>query len=87
MWKTQDYVRRHWPSFQIPLLGITIGVMLFLGVHAVSPHPGQRCQDLGQIKEEWALGMPSQMLMCAAMLDGDLRYARAIMPDKPEPER
>ena len=82
MWKTQDYVRRHWPNFQVPLLGIAIGVTLFFGVRAVSPHPGQSCQELGQIKEEWALGMPSQMLICAATLKGDLRYTRAIMPEK-----
>lgn len=82
MWKTQDYVRRHWPTLQIPLLGIAIGLMLFLGVRAISPHPGQSCGRLGQIAEEWELGMPSHALICGAMLDGDLRYGRAITPDK-----
>jgi len=82
MWKTQDYVRRHWPTLQVPLLGIAIGMTLFLGVQAVSPHPGQSCGQLGQTSEEWQLGMPSRPLICGAMLDGDLRYGRAIPPEK-----
>ena len=82
MWKTQDYVRRNWPNFQVPLLGIAIGVTLFLGVQVVSPHPGQSCGQLGQISEEWQLGMASRQLICSAMLDGDLRYGRAISMDK-----
>lgn len=82
MWKTQDYVRRHWPSLQAPVLGITIGVMLFLGVRILSPHPGQACDRLGQITEEWQLGMPSRPLICSATLAGDLRYGRAIEDEK-----
>ena len=82
MWKTQDYVRRHWPTFQIPLLGIAIGVTLFLGVRAVSPHPGQSCGRLGQISEEWELGMPTRPLICGATEDGDLIYGRAIQETK-----
>ena len=87
MWKTQDYVRRHWPTLQIPLLGIAIGMTLFLGVHAISPHPGQSCEQLGQITEEWQLGLPSRPLICGAMLDGDLRYDRAIPPAKKDQDK
>ena len=82
MWKTQEYVRRHWPTLQIPLLGIAIGMTLFLGVRAISPHPGDSCGRLGQITEEWELGMPTKRLMCIATLDGDLRYDRIIPPAK-----
>jgi hypothetical protein len=82
VWKTQVYVRRHWPSLQIPVLGIAIGMTLFLGVRAVSPHPGQSCGRLGQIAEEWELGMPTRSLICSATLEGDLRYGRTIEDDK-----
>jgi hypothetical protein len=82
VWKTQDYVKRHWPTLQIPLLGIAIGMTLFLGVRLLSPHPGMSCGRLGQIAEELELGGPSRMLICSATLDGDFRYGRAIMPEK-----
>jgi hypothetical protein len=80
--KKQEYVRRHWPTLQVPLLGIAIGMTLFLGVHAISPHPGQSCERLGQITEEWELGMATRPLICGATLDGDLRYGRAITTEK-----
>ena len=82
MLKKQADARRHWPTLQIPLLGIAIGMILFLGVRAVSPHPGQSCGQLGQITEEWQLGMPSRPLICSATLEGDLVYGRAIMGGK-----
>jgi hypothetical protein len=78
VWKTQDYVRRRWPTLRAPVLGLMIGAMLFLGVRAVSPHPGQSCSRLGQITEEWELGMPTRPLICSATLAGDLRYGRVI---------
>jgi hypothetical protein len=80
--KTQAYIRRHWPNLQVAALGLATGITLFLGVRAISPHPGQSCGQLGQLKEEWELGMPSQKLMCVATLDGDLRYGRVIVPEK-----
>ena len=80
--KQEQQVRRHWPTFQVPLLGIAIGVTLFLGVRAVSPHPGESCGQLGQIAEEWELGAPTRPLICTATLDGELRYGRAIEPQK-----
>ena len=82
--KTYDYLRRHWPTIQVPLLGIAIGITLFLGVQAISPHPGQGCSRLGQITEEWQLGMSSRTLICGATLDGELRYGRAITGEKKE---
>jgi hypothetical protein len=82
VWKTQDYVRRHWPTLQIPLLGIAIGMTLFLGVRAISPHPGQSCGRLGQVAEEWELGASTRSLICSATLDGDLVYGRAITAAK-----
>ena len=85
MWKTQDYVRRHWPTLQVPLLGIAIGMTLFLGVQALSPHPGQSCEQLGKLTEEWQLGLPSRPLICVATLAGELRYGRAIPPEKKDP--
>jgi predicted polyphosphate/ATP-dependent NAD kinase len=82
VWKTQNYMKRHWPTLQVPLLGIAIGMTLFLGVQLLSPHPGQSCSRLGQIAEEMQLGGSSRMLICSATLDGDFRYNRAIMPEK-----
>ena len=82
MLKTQQYVRRHWPVLKAPTLGIAIGATLFLGVHAISPHPGQSCFRLGQVSEEWELGMPTRPLICSATLAGDLRYGRAIKDEK-----
>ena len=78
MTKKSQSARQHWPTFPVPLLGIAIGVLLFIAVGIISPHPGQSCGRLGQISEEWELGMPSRPLICSAMLDGDLRYDRAI---------
>jgi hypothetical protein len=80
--KRQEQLRRHWPTLQIPLLGIAIGMTLFLGVHALSAHPGQGCDRLGQIVEEWELGATTRPLICSATLEGDLLYERAIMPAK-----
>ena len=82
MWKTQDYLRRYWPNLQVPLLGMAIGMVLFLGIRAISPHPGQSCTELGQIREEWELGIPSQPLMCVATLEGELVYGRVILSPK-----
>ena len=82
MWKTQDYLRRHWPDLQVPVLGLAIGMVLFLGIRAISPHQGESCTALGQVREELELGMPSQPLMCIATLDGDLMYGRVILPPK-----
>lgn len=82
MWKTQDYARRHWPRLKAPLLGMAIGATLVLGVRAISAHPGQSCDRLGQMTEEWELGMPARPLICSATLAGDLRYGRAIEDEK-----
>jgi len=86
VWKTQDigrqWVQRYWPTLRAPLLGIAIGVTLFLGVRAISPHPGQSCEQLGQITEEWELGMSSRPLICVATLAGELRYGRVIRSEK-----
>lgn len=82
MWKTQEYLRRHWTELQVPLLGLAIGMVLFLGIRAISPHPGERCIELGQVREEWELGMPAQPLMCMATLEGDLVYGRVIQSPK-----
>jgi hypothetical protein len=76
--KKQEHLRRHWPTLQIPLLGIAIGMTLFLGVRAISPHPGQTCGRLGQVVEEWELGASTRPLICSATVDGDLLYERAI---------
>jgi hypothetical protein len=80
MRQAQTYLRRYWPNLQPALLGLAIGLVLFLGVRAVSPHPGDTCGQLGQIREEWEIGMPSRQLMCVATLDGDLRYGPMILP-------
>jgi hypothetical protein len=85
--KKQEQFRRHWPTVQIPLLGIAIGMTLFLGVHAISPHPGQACGRLGQVTEEWELGVSTRPLICSATLDGDLLYERAITTAKKTAQR
>jgi hypothetical protein len=80
MRQAQIYFRRHWPNLQVAALGLAIGLTLFLGVRAISPHPGQACTQLGQIREEWEIGLPTQPLMCVATLDGDLQYGHIIVP-------
>jgi hypothetical protein len=80
MRQAQAYFRRYWPNLQAALLGLAIGLALFLGVRVISPHPGESCSRLGQVSEEWQIGMPPQSLMCVATLDGDLRYDRMIVP-------
>jgi hypothetical protein len=85
--KKQVHLRRHWPTLQIPLLGIAIGMTLFLGVHTISPHPGQSCGQLGQITEEWELGASTRPLICGATLDGNLVYERAITGTKKTAQR
>jgi hypothetical protein len=82
MREAQTYLRRQWPNLQAAILGLAIGLTLFLGVRAISPHPGDSCNKLGQVREEWEIGMPTQPLMCVATLDGDLVYGRAIIPEK-----
>ena len=78
---TSDF-RRYWPNLQMPVLGVMIGITIVLGVRAISPHPGQSCGQLGQVREEWEIGVPTQPLMCVATLDGDLVYGRVIMSPK-----
>jgi hypothetical protein len=78
--EAQTYIQRHWPNLQAAGLGLAIGLTLFLGVRAISAHPGQGCSQLGQIREQWEIGMRSQPLMCVATLDGDLVYDRMILP-------
>lgn len=77
-------ILRKWCEKHVPLppCGIAIGAALFLAVHAVSPHPGESCGNLGRTAEEWEIGMPATPLLCAATLDGDLRYQRMIVPPK-----
>ncbi len=87
MWRAQDYLRRHWPTLKVPLLGMAIGAILFFGVYAISAHPGQRCGRLGEVTEEWELGMPARPLICGATLAGDLRYGRAIEDEKKTAEQ
>jgi len=78
--EAQTYIQRHWSNLQAAGLGLAIGLTLFLGVRGISPHPGQSCSQLGQIREEWEIGMASQPLMCVATLDGDLVYDHMILP-------
>jgi len=86
--EAQTYLQRHWPNLQAAALGLAIGLTLFLGVRVLSPHPGQSCSQLGQVREEWQIGMPTQPLMCVATLEGDLIYDHMILPPpKKHPQR
>ena len=68
-------------------MGLAIGLTLFLGIRAISAHPGESCAQLGQVREEWEIGVPAQPLMCVATLDGDLRYGRMIVaPPRKHPQ-
>jgi len=86
VWKVASYLRWNLPSGQIPLLGLTIGVALFVAVQNVSSHPGQKCGQLGQVEEEWEIGLPSRHLMCVATIDGDLVYDRFVIPPHKRPQ-
>jgi hypothetical protein len=42
---------------------------------------------LGQVTEEWELGVTTRPLICGATLEGDLRYERAITQIKKTAQR
>jgi hypothetical protein len=77
------YLRKWYDTYiPVPLFGLAIGMGLFVLIRAISPHPGGPCLTLGQLTEEWELGMSTKRLMCVATLDGDLRYDHIIAPQK-----
>ncbi|MBV9150252.1 MAG: hypothetical protein JO008_10745 [Alphaproteobacteria bacterium] len=45
-------------------------------------HVGDGCTHLGQIAEEWRIGLPARQVMCIATTDGDLVYDRFVAPGR-----
>jgi len=77
--KVRSLRRWYETNMPIPQLGVAIGAALFLAVRLLCPHPGEACGTLGQITEEWEIGMPATPLMCVATLAGTLRYGHMIV--------
>jgi hypothetical protein len=74
--------RHRWQSHWGLYAGLFTGAM-FMTVQWASPHVGGECGRLGQVEEEWRIGLPARHVMCVATTDGDLVYDRFVMPEKP----
>ena len=79
MWKTTAHLRHQCKSHWGPLAGLLTGLTLVV-VQLTTAHVGDRCNRLGQIAEEWRIGLPARQVMCVATLDGDLVYDRFVSP-------
>lgn len=77
MWKTADHLRRQCKSHWGPLAGLLTGLMFVL-VQLTTAHVGDSCVRLGQIAEEFRIGLPARQVMCVATIDGNLVYDRFI---------
>jgi hypothetical protein len=81
MWKTTAHLRHQVKSHWGPLAGLLTGLMFVL-VQLTTAHVGDSCKRLGQIAEEWRIGLPARQVMCVATLDGDLVYERFVAPSR-----
>ncbi|HEY4821040.1 MAG TPA: hypothetical protein VIH62_09345 [Xanthobacteraceae bacterium] len=81
MWKTTAHLRHQAKSHWGPLAGLLTGLMFVL-VQLTTAHVGDSCGRLGQIAEEWRIGLPARQVMCVATLDGDLVYDRFVAPTR-----
>jgi hypothetical protein len=81
MWKTSYLLRQHWRSHWGLSAGVATGLLL-MAAQWLSPHVGEECGRLGQVAEEWRIGLPAQHVICVATLDGDLVYDRLAVPHK-----
>ena len=81
MWKTTAHLRHQCKSHWGPLAGLLTGLMFVL-VQLTTAHVGDNCTRLGQIAEEWRIGLPARQVMCVATLDGDLVYERFVAPTR-----
>jgi hypothetical protein len=81
MWKTTALLRHQCKSHWGPLGGLLTGLMFVL-VQLTTAHVGDNCKRLGQIAEEWRIGLPARQVMCVATLDGDLVYERFVAPSR-----
>ena len=77
MWKTTAQLRRQCKSHWGPLAGLLTGLM-FVAVQLTTAHVGDSCNRLGQIAEEWRIGLPARQVMCVATIEGDLVYDHFI---------
>ena len=75
-------LRHRWQSHWGLYAGLLTGLM-FVTVQWASPHVGGECGRLGQVEEEWRIGLPARHVMCVATTGGDLVYDRIVMPQKP----
>jgi hypothetical protein len=82
MWKTADQFRRQCKSHWGPLAGLLTG-LLFVLVQLTTAHVGDSCRQLGQIAEEFRIGLPARQVMCVATVDGNLVYDRFVAPSHP----
>ncbi|HEX6441828.1 MAG TPA: hypothetical protein VF007_06545 [Stellaceae bacterium] len=81
MQKAHSHLQRYWKSHWGPLLGIATG-LFFIGLQWSSPHVGDPCSRLGDVAQEWRIGVPARQIMCVATVDDKLLYDRPIMPQQ-----
>ena len=81
MWRTTAHIRHQCKSHWGPLAGVLTGAMFVL-VQLTTAHVGDSCTHLGQIAEEWRIGLPARQVMCIATTDGDLVYDRFVAPGR-----
>ena len=79
MRKASIQLRHYWQSHWGPVAGIVTGVF-FIGLQLSSPHVGDACARLGDVAQEWRIGLPARQIMCVATVEGQLVYDRPIMP-------
>ena len=77
--------RHRWQSHWGLYAGVLTGLM-FMTVQWASPHVGGECGRLGQVEEEWRIGLPARHVMCVATTDGELVYDRFVMPQRLAPQ-
>jgi hypothetical protein len=80
--KAAYLIKRKWRSHWGLLAGVATGAVV-VAAQSLGPHAGEGCGRLGQIEQEWRIGLPSRHVMCVANLDGRLVYDRLVLPPKP----
>jgi hypothetical protein len=81
MQQARAHLQRYWKSHWGPLAGIVTG-LFFIGLQWSSPHVGDPCSRLGEVAQEWRIGVPARQVMCVATVDDKLVYDRPIMPQQ-----
>ena len=79
MWKTPNRLSQQWQRNWGLVAGVATAALI-LSVQWLTPHVGEPCNRLGQVEEEWRIGLPASRVICIATLDGGLVYGRLAKP-------